>query len=81
MDMLQMALDRVEAIQALRADDPDTPRQREEASRLSCELFAVRMMAVRLSSTLAHLRQVPAASRDDRIDDAIPTLRSNAPGA
>jgi hypothetical protein len=80
MDVLQLALDRVEAMQALLPDDADIQTQRAEIARLSCELFAVRMIAVRLSATLAHLRQEPATSPVGRTADAASGPRSNAAG-
>jgi hypothetical protein len=81
MDLLQIALDQVEAAHAVLPDHPGIPKLREETSRLSCELFSARMMAVRLSSTLAHLRQSLATSQDDRTADPAGALRLIAPGS
>jgi hypothetical protein len=80
MDVLQFALDQVEATHATLPDNPEMPKLRQETARLSCELFAVRMVAVRLSSTLAQLRQALPTLRDDRTAGPALALRLDALG-
>jgi hypothetical protein len=80
MDVLQFALDRVESAHAVLPDDPDLPNLRLERERLSCELFAARMMAVRLSSTLAQMRQALATPHAERTAGPQSALLSRSEG-
>jgi hypothetical protein len=57
LEMLDDGLGRLEAAHATLPANPGSDRLSEERSRLSCELFQLRMAAVQLSGQLAESRR------------------------